>query len=138
VGRVYATPEQLAAWTGHPPPHDAARLLARASEDIDAALLTAVYAADPSGYPTRARVRDALADAACAQVEYWLATGSDGVTTPDQWDSVSIGPVSLSGRSSSTPAPATVAGVELAPRAYRALHAAGLFPGEVWPEECPW
>ncbi|MDT0346762.1 hypothetical protein [Streptomyces litchfieldiae] len=130
AGRVYATPEQLAAWTGQPPP-DAGRLLARASEDIDSALLTAVYAADPSGYPTRARVRDALADATCAQVEQWLATGSDGVTTAEAWDSVSIGPVSLSGRSSTTPPTATVAGVELAPRAYRALHRAGLLPGEV-------
>lgn len=130
MGRTYATPERLAAWTGQPAPADAERLLARASEDIDAALLTAVYATDEQQYPTEQHIRDALTRAVCAQVEYWLATGEDGTGTGEQWDSVSIGPVSLSGRS--TPAaPPTVAGVELAPRALRILRTAGLLPGMV-------
>ncbi|WP_425829300.1 hypothetical protein [Streptomyces fractus] len=120
---AYATPGRLAEWTGRPAPPDVARLLARASEDIDAALLTAVY--EP------AAVAAALADAVCAQVEYWLATGSDGITTTDVWDSVSIGPVSLSGRTGESTSPVIIAGVELAPRAYRTLRRAGLLPGEV-------
>ncbi|MFE6689637.1 hypothetical protein ACFVFQ_24555 [Streptomyces sp. NPDC057743] len=127
--RLYATPEQLAAYLGEPAPDGAERLLTRASEDVDSALLTAVYAVDEDGDPLDARVRAALADAVCAQVEHWLATGDDG-TGGGIWDSVSIGPVSLSGRSGQQPA---ASGVELAPRAGRALRRAGLEPGMVWP-----
>ncbi|WP_033215113.1 hypothetical protein [Streptomyces virginiae] len=123
----YATPEQLAAWTGQPAPADAERLLARAGEDIDSALLTALYRVDEDGDPLDPEVRAALANATCAQVEFQLAGGDDGTGAGGQWDSVSIGPVSLSGRSSRTAA----AGVELAPRADRALRRAGLTPGRV-------
>ncbi|MER5934126.1 hypothetical protein [Streptomyces sp. NPDC002054] len=123
----YATPEQLAAWTGRPAPADAERLLARAGEDVDSALLTAIYPVDKDGDPLDLEVRTALSNATCAQVEFWLAGGDDGTGAGGQWDSVSIGPVSLSGRSSRTAA----AGVELAPRADRALRRAGLTPGRV-------
>lgn len=121
----YATPEALTAWTGQPAPADAERLLARAGEDIDSALLTAVYAVDEDGDPD---VRAALSDATCAQVEYQLVAGDDGTGAGGQWDSVSIGPVSLSGRSSTT---AATTGVDLAPRADRSLRRAGLTPGRV-------
>ncbi|MFD9789629.1 hypothetical protein ACFWXK_01635 [Streptomyces sp. NPDC059070] len=124
----YATPEQLAAWTGAPAPPDAGRLLARAAEDIDSALLTAVYRVDEDGAPIEPAIIAALADATCAQAEHWLATGDDGTGAGSVWDSVSIGPVSLSGRHS-PPSPAS--GVELAPRADRVLRQAGLTPGRV-------
>ncbi|MFC8095369.1 hypothetical protein [Streptomyces sp. NPDC057301] len=144
MGRVYATRDQLAAYLATNVPNDAERLIGRASEDIDAALLTAVYGVDEMGYPAEARIRGVLANAVCAQVEYWLATGEDGTGTGEQWDSVSIGPVSLSGRTS-PPEPPVVNGVELAPRAYRALHMGALLPGEVlapgelpWRDELPW
>ena len=128
--RIYATPEQLCAWTGHPAPPDAERLLTRASEDVDDALLTAVYDTDPCGHPTVPHVARALADAVCAQVEYWLATGDDGTGAVGMWDSVSIGPVSLSGRQDT---PAGGPGeVDLAPRTRRALARAGLLPGVIW------
>jgi hypothetical protein len=130
VGRVYATPEQLAVWTGQPAPSDAERLLARASEDIDSALLTAVYPVDDDGDPTEPAIAAALADATCAQVEYQLAAGDDGTGAAGQWDSVSIGPVSLSGR---TGRRTQSRGVELAPRADRALRRASLEPGVVFP-----
>ncbi|MGW6848988.1 hypothetical protein ACWGCK_09530 [Streptomyces virginiae] len=123
----YATPEQLAAWTGQPAPADAERLLARAGEDVDSALLTAIYPVDEDGDPLDLKIRTALANATCAQVEFQLVGGDDGTGAGGQWDSVSIGPVSLSGRSSRTAA----AGVELAPRADRALRRAGLTPGRV-------
>ncbi|WP_275463371.1 hypothetical protein [Streptomyces noursei] len=129
AGRVYATPEQLAAWTGQPAPADADRLLARASEDVDDALLTAVYRTDAAGMPTDRGVEDALADAVCAQVEYHVATGDDGTGAAGRWDSVSIGPVSLSGRQAG---PAAAGDVDLAPRAHRALTRAGLLPGVIW------
>ena len=129
MGRVYATPEQLQAWTGQAPPADAARLLARASEDVDSALLTALYDTDATGMPTDPVVVAALADAACAQVEYQQAAGDDGTGAANRWDSVSLGPASMSGRRN---APAGPGDVDLAPRAHRALHRAGLLPGVVW------
>lgn len=124
--RVYATPEQLTAWTGQPAPPDADRLLARASEDVDDALLSAVYDTDALGMPTDPKIVAALADAACAQVEYQQATGDDGTGAAGRWDAVSIGPVSLSGRQSG---PQAAGDVDLAPRAHRALKRAGLLPG---------
>ncbi|MET7450680.1 hypothetical protein ABZT03_02065 [Streptomyces sp. NPDC005574] len=128
MARVYATPEQLAAWTGQPAPSDAGRLLARASEDVDDALLTALYCTDTAGMPTNPKIVQALADATCAQVEYQLATGDDGTGAAGRWGSVSIGPVSLSDRRDSTP---TANEVDLAPRAFRALKRAGLLPGVI-------
>ncbi|MEU6441351.1 hypothetical protein [Streptomyces sp. NPDC047046] len=127
--RVYATPEQLAAWTGEAAPADAERLLARASEDVDDALLSALYATDAEGLPTDPAVVAALADATCAQVEYQLATGDDGTGAGGRWGSVSIGPVSLS---DPRDAPRAGGDLDLAPRAYRVLRRAGLAPGVIW------
>ncbi|MEF3114490.1 hypothetical protein [Streptomyces chrestomyceticus] len=127
--RIYASPEQLAAWTGQPAPDGAERLLARASEDVDAALLTATYAVDDDGDPIEQHIVEALRSATCAQVEWQIATGDDGTGASGVWDSVSIGPVSMSGRKAGPPA---ASGVDLAPRAHRALRAAGLLPGVIW------
>lgn len=129
MGRIYATPDQLTAWTGDPAPPDADRLLARASEDVEDALRTAVYGTDDAGMPTDPDVVQALADATCAQVEYQQAAGDDGTGAAGRWDSVSIGAVSLSGRQSG---PTTGGDVDLAPRAERALTRAGLLPGVIW------
>ncbi|MFD4647987.1 hypothetical protein [Streptomyces sp. NPDC056713] len=110
----------------NPAPSDADRLLTHASEDIDDALLTAVYCVDDAGMPTDPHVAAALADATCAQVEYQQATGNDETGAAGRWDSVSIGPASLSGRSDTMPRPT---GLDLAPRAQRRLRRAGLLPG---------
>ncbi|MFD7738413.1 hypothetical protein [Streptomyces sp. MJM8645] len=118
---TYASPEQLAAWLGRPAPTDAERLLARASDDVDAALLTACYPVDSTGSPTAPVHAAALADAACAQVEYQLAAGEDGTGAAARWSSVSAGSISLS---ASSPAPAGA--LDLAPRARRILQRAGL------------
>ncbi|MFD9879991.1 hypothetical protein ACFWZT_00815 [Streptomyces alboflavus] len=111
--RPYATPEQLAVWTGQAAPADAERLLARAGEDLDSALLTALYGVDDDGNPTDPQIVAALSSATCAQVEYWIATGDDGTGAGGVWGSVSIGPVSLSARSRTSSA---TGDVELAPR----------------------
>ncbi|MDT0432803.1 hypothetical protein [Streptomyces salyersiae] len=127
--RVYATPEQLSEWTGEAAPADADRLLTRASEDVEDAARTAIYDTDDTGMPTDPDVIAAFADATCAQVEYQQETGDTGTGAAGQWDSVSIGPVSMSGRRS---APAVGGGVDLGPRALRALTRAGLLPGVIW------
>lgn len=126
---VYATPAELAAYTGQPAPADAERLLARASLDVDDALRTAVYCTDGAGMPTDPRIIAALSDATCALVEYQQATSDDGTGAAGRWDSVSIGPVSLSGRKD---APRGAADVDLGPRAERTLRRAGLLPGVIW------
>jgi hypothetical protein len=129
AARVYATSEDYAAWTGQPAPDGVERLLTRASEDIDDALLTSVYCTDDAGVSTEADVREALRDATCAQVEYQQETGDTGTGAAGKWDSVSLGPVSLSGRKDTASGPADL---DLAPRAHRALRRAGLLPGVVW------
>lgn len=126
--RVYATPQQLADATGQPAPADAARLLTRASEDIEDALRTAVYDTDATGMPTDLDVRDALAAATCAQVEYVTAQGGDDTGAAGQWDSVHIGPVAMSGRKGGPVGSA----VDIGPRALRTLTRAGLLPGVIW------
>ncbi|MFF4751825.1 hypothetical protein [Streptomyces sp. NPDC001270] len=124
MGRVYATSADYIAWTGQAtPPADIARLLTRASQDIEDALLTAVYCTDADGMPVEACVHDALRDATCAQVEYQQETGDTGTGAAGRWDSVTLGPVALSGRRD---APAGPEGLDLAPRAARALRRAGL------------
>ncbi|MFF9262000.1 head-tail connector protein [Streptomyces longwoodensis] len=126
--RVYATPADLTAWTGKAAPADAERQLARASEDVDSALLTAVYRTDADGMPTDPDVTAALRDAVCALVEYRAETGDSGTGARDQWDSVSLGPASMSGRRTTGGRPG---GVDLGDRAERALRRAGLLPGVV-------
>ncbi|MGC5398080.1 hypothetical protein ACPXCP_20390 [Streptomyces sp. DT20] len=126
---MYATPEQLAEQTGQPAPADAERLLRRASEDVDDALRTAIYDTDSAGMPTEPAIVDALAAATVAQVEYVTEQGGDDTGAAGQWDSVSIGPVSMSGRRGG---PASPDEVDLGPRALRTLYRSGLLPGVIW------
>jgi hypothetical protein len=126
---AYATAADLAAWTGKAAPADVDRLLDRASQDVDDALHTAVYCTDEAGMPTEPDVVAALCDATCAQVEYQQETGDTGTGAAGRWDSVTLGPVALSGRRD---APSGPESLDLAPRANRALRRAGLLPGVIW------
>lgn len=131
---LYATADDYLTWTGEQTaPADIARLLLRASEDIDEALLAAVYCTDAAGMPVHPEVIEALTNAACAQVEYWQTTGDDGTGAAGRWDSVSLGPLSLSGRRGG---PTYAGAVDLADRAHRALNRAGLLPGVIG--ACPY
>ncbi|UIX33548.1 hypothetical protein [Streptomyces sp. GQFP] len=131
--RLYATADDYLGWTGEQTaPADIARLIARASEDIDEALLTAVYCTDAAGMPAHPEVIEALSNAVCAQIEYWQETGDTGTGAAGRWDSVSLGPLSLSGRRGGPTYPGAV---DLADRAHRALNRAGLLPGVIG--ECP-
>lgn len=118
TGRVYATTMQLAEYLGEAVPLDAVRLLTDASRALDDALKTARYLVDDDGVPTEPAVAAAFAEAVCAIVQWWDETG-DPVGADGGWDSVSAGPVSLSGRSSATATP--IAGGALPPRAVAAL-----------------
>ncbi|MET9138903.1 hypothetical protein [Streptomyces parvulus] len=118
TGRVYATTTQLAEYLGAAVPLDAVRLLTDASRALDDALKTARYCVDDDGVPTEPAVAAAFAEAVCAIVQWWDETG-DPVGADGGWDSVSAGPVSLSGRSGTGAAP--IAGGALPPRALAAL-----------------
>ncbi|MER6832707.1 hypothetical protein ABT320_01735 [Streptomyces cellulosae] len=118
TGRTYATTTQLAEYLGTAVPLDAVRLLTDASRALDDALKTAHYTVDDDGLPTEPAVAAAFAEAVCAIVQWWDETG-DPVGADGGWDSVSAGPVSLSGRSGGTATP--IAGGQLPPRALAAL-----------------
>lgn len=139
LNRVYATPVDLAAYLGAAAPADATRLLARASEAVDDALLTSVYATDVDGYPTDTDQREAVRLAACAIVEWWgdeRGTGDEtGVSSA--WTTVRAGSVSLgrsggSGGASGGSGSTQVRPGTLPPRAYSYLRRSGLLPGVVF------
>jgi hypothetical protein len=85
---AYATTAQLGTWIGVASPADAARLLDRASTVIDYALIGAIYNVDGTGSPTDANVIQAVQDATCAQVEWWLAN-NDELEQYERWHSIS-------------------------------------------------
>ncbi len=122
----YATGAQLTEYLGAPGPVDAARLLARASELVDDHTITAVYDVDTLGAPTYQPVIDALRDAACAQVEHWLAGDEeDDILGP--LEGVSLAGMQVQyGAGANRPTP-----MYLAPRAARHLRSAGLLSAAV-------
>lgn len=119
TGRAYATTTQWANILNEAPPLDAVQRLTDASAALDDALKTARYCTDDDGMPTEPAVAEAFAEAVVRIVEWWGETG-DPVGADSGWDSVSAGPVSLSGRSSSAAAVPIAAG-NLPPRAWAAL-----------------
>ena len=100
---AYATITDFETFTGQDAEPGIERRLERASEVLDAALVTAVYATDTSGNPTDATIIDALKRACCAQVEWWLATDDDlgepgrgaagNLGAAGNFEGVAIGPV---------------------------------------------
>ena len=133
MARVYATRDDLVAYAPAgvtvPDEPEAGRLLARASEAVEAATISAVYAVDAAGMPTDPGILAALRDATCAQAVDWLTTG-DELGQAGRWQSVSIGSISLSGGTSATGAGGTSLG-GLAVSAERVLRLAGLLPGVI-------
>lgn len=121
MGRVYATADVWQQWTGKPPPDDAERRLARASEQIARATLTAVYDVDGAGMPTDPAVAEAFQGATVLQAYWWVTTG-DEQGDAAIWQSASIGSVSLSGRRQT----GSSARDRLAPQAEALLDLAGL------------
>lgn len=77
--RMYASDADLAVWIGGVnPPNPGNSTMRRASLLIDAALVASVYPTNAGGWPTCETQIEALRDATCALVEYWLTTGDDG------------------------------------------------------------
>jgi hypothetical protein len=117
----YASMAELETYLDDSAPADAARLLQRASELIALAVVTP-YEVDPVlNLPKETYVSEALRDATCAQVEWWLETG-DEKDVLTGWSTISfIGALFLSGGG----------GRRLAPRAKDALARGNLLGGVV-------
>lgn len=133
----YATPTDFGAWNGTlVQPSDIQRLLDRASDLLDAALITAVYAIDANSNPTDAVIVAALKNACCAQVEWWIVTDVEfGMVSRQQlvnmgavgaWENAAAG--DLSRTAPWSPAQGVPTGrARLAPRAREILLVARLW-----------
>lgn len=137
---VFATRQQLydyapAAYKAKIPAEpEATRLLTSASKEVSLATRTALYEADSDGYPTDVKIRAAFTAATCAQALWWALNEGEETGTSDEYDSVSIGSVRLSKKSSSggRDAGLPVGGSgRLAAQAATELALAGLTPGYV-------
>lgn len=117
----YAVTTDVVAYmsTLTPPPADpeCSRLIARACDVLDAYLVGTQYSVDADGNPTDATVIEALKNATCAQVEWWVAKGDD-LDTDRQYDSMTVEGATLSRAGRRAP--------RIAPRALDVLRVAGL------------
>lgn len=122
---VYATLDAYRAWSGDAITPDllVSVTLQRASEDIDNALIGAVYQVNQNGMPVDAMVIDAISRACCAQCAYLLAD-NDPTGVKHQYTSTNVGGVQAV-RAASTVAPQFPL---LAPRAAQILHITGVLP----------
>lgn len=130
--REYATPDEFVNSDYCDDPDDVdlkeiAKLLRRSSGVIEILTRTAVYETDDEGLPTDIDVQDAMRDAVCAQVAYFLETG-DASGAAAAAPASSIGSLSLGGKAQ--------AGRDLqesrySPEAIEILSVAGLTSGVV-------
>lgn len=120
---VYGTVQQYRAVTGDQitPDFLVTANLQRASEDIDNALIGAVYATNANGLPTDPMLLDVLVRATSRQCEYLLAE-NDPTGVKKQFTSVNAGGVN----SSRAPGSLMPAMPLLAPRAAQILHVSGV------------
>lgn len=125
--RVYADAAALAAYPGGDtvPAGSVDVLLRAASRVVDTILVARKYDVDTDGLPTGVDDAQALSDAVCAIAVEAQATGALSAGSSQQWSSVSIGNVSLSGKVSGADAP-VVLGMPVPPAAVNALSGVGV------------
>lgn len=132
--RQYATAADLAAWPGGDtiPAADADARLRTASRVVDQCLTGVVYNTDPvTLLPTDTDVAKALSDAACAIAVEAQATGAWAAGGTQEYSSVTIGNVSLTGRASAPGTP-VVLGLPVPVDAVIALQSVGAPSVTVW------
>lgn len=115
----HATLAQLETYLGEVPPASGARLLQRATELIDTHVFGYYEIDSVTELPTETKVIEALRDATCAQVEWWLATGDEKEAT-SRFKHPGIGSLNL-----------VSTGRRIAPRAVDHLKSAGLLEAVV-------
>jgi hypothetical protein len=121
----YATVQQYQSWSGDTstPIPMVATWLMRASEDMDAYLIGAVYPVNQNGMPTDAMAIDAFMRACCAQCQF-LIGDNDPAGLKRQYVSTSAGGVSAVRAAAMT----ALQFPPLGPRAASILHTAGVLP----------
>ncbi|MFI7014388.1 hypothetical protein [Streptomyces sp. NPDC050164] len=126
--RIYATSAQYQTFTGQAPPADIDALLGKASRMLEASVFRLCwYEADEDGYPSNALVRQAFADAVCAQVAWWDELGDSTGAAVAGWGSVKLGSASMSRPEGQTSSGASAAR-EIAPEVGDVLGSADLTP----------
>lgn len=133
---VYATPSDLAAWTGTTPPDTAVQYLRTAAIVVARATSTAVYDVDSSGVATGDPVVTALREATCEHAAAMIAAGVPPVSSGAGAGPVvatSMGPASITyATDGQTAAASRDLYVRLTPTAWTILHTADLAGGEPW------
>lgn len=127
---AYASTDDLTAYIAPDAvPANAEWLLEAASDEVDAALIGAVYVVDTDGLPTEAATILALKKATLAQAHYRIGV-SDPTGALSRFSSFSIGSISgtlANGGSGS----ASTGASALAPAALSILRVAGLRPANI-------
>lgn len=125
MARVYATADDVIDWLGDYPPANVDTLITRASLIVDELLIGVRYAVDTNSMPTDTTVIQALKDAVCAQIAWWVsATYTQGqVGAEDGWPRLNR---------AVRPDPIPPGRTEVAPDVVRALQVAGLSPSRPW------
>jgi hypothetical protein len=122
---VYASVQQYRNWSGDnaTPSQRVQVCLQRATEQIDHALIAAVYRTDADGMPQDAMLANALMRATSAQAQYIIAINDDA-NLKREYASISAGGVSVSraqaGQSMALP--------PICPQALAILHVVGILP----------
>lgn len=99
---TYATPADLAVWTGSPAPANAESLIRKASGLVADATRGSIYRVDPDDRPTDSKIGLALQEATLSQVEAWLDAGisspgpAAAASRPQKVASKSLGGASVS------------------------------------------
>lgn len=74
---TYATVDVLEAWLQDDVPDNADSLIRQASSQVTEAIRSAFYDVDVNGKASSVTVLQALSDATCAQIQFWLAADVD-------------------------------------------------------------
>ncbi|TDD90777.1 hypothetical protein [Actinomadura rubrisoli] len=121
---AYATVTELTGFLDpEPVPAGAARLLDRASRDVDLALECAIYAVDAGGLPTDAGIAATLKEATLEQAAWRIENGEEhGIASPA--GSAAIGSVNVTRAASGAAGSGSVG--DLGAQAYNVLRLAGL------------
>ena len=121
--RVYATYTDYTGYTSDAVTTQSrvTLLLTRASVIIDRALIGAVYATDPQGYPTDAGLLDVVMKATCEQVLFMVDLDDD-TGAKQRFQSVTVGNVTFQ----RAPGVSGVTRIPLAPAAMDLLQVAGV------------
>lgn len=138
---TYATPDDMASWTGNVAPVNATQLLRSASLLVRRFTETAFYTTDTTGQPTDAGILGAFKDATTAQAAFWASSNIDpaaaGFVTAGVLRTKRIGSASLeydtNAQGSVTAFNARrAAALELCTEAVEILQQAALFTNGPW------